>query len=93
MQPVVQKRVKDVVAYNQQHGMIIDEANIMSGLPQRLKGELAVHLHMENLKRVKLLRDMDPSLLYELVLKMQMQMFAPNDMLCRKGELARVCWL
>uniref|UniRef100_A0AC35ERH7 Cyclic nucleotide-binding domain-containing protein n=1 Tax=Panagrolaimus sp. PS1159 TaxID=55785 RepID=A0AC35ERH7_9BILA len=93
VQPVVQKRVKDVVAYNQKYGMIKDEANIMAGLPQRLKGELAVHLHMENLKRVKLLRDCDPSLLYELVLKMEMQMFAPNDMLCRKGELAREMYI
>lgn len=87
---MVQKRVMEVVAYNQKYGKDRDETSTMEALPARLRGEFAVHLHMENLKRVRLLRDCEPNLLYELVLRMEMQMFAPNDMICRKGEIAKV---
>uniref|UniRef100_A0A914DPR2 Cyclic nucleotide-binding domain-containing protein n=1 Tax=Acrobeloides nanus TaxID=290746 RepID=A0A914DPR2_9BILA len=61
----------------------------MTSMPPRLKGELAVHLHMENLKRVELLKNCEPNLLYELVLRLQMQVFSPNDYLCRVGDMAK----
>jgi hypothetical protein len=45
----------------------------MEAVPRRLQGELALHLHMETLKNVELLRDCEPSILYELVLRLTMQ--------------------
>ncbi|KAI1732989.1 cyclic nucleotide-binding domain-containing protein [Ditylenchus destructor] len=85
----IQRRVMDCVGYIQQHAMISDENLIMESIPPRLQGELAVHLHMETLKRVELLAECEPSLLYELVLRLQMHMFAPNDYLCRVGDIAK----
>lgn len=64
----------------------------MESIPPRLQGELAVHLHMETLKKVELLAECEPSLLYELVLRLQMHMFAPNDYLCRVGDIAKVTY-
>ncbi|KAI1726519.1 ion transport protein domain-containing protein [Ditylenchus destructor] len=85
----IQRRVMDCVGYIQQHAMISDENLIMESIPPRLQGELAVHLHMETLKKVELLAECEPSLLYELVLRLQMHMFAPNDYLCRVGDIAK----
>lgn len=62
----------------------------MESIPPRLQGELAVHLHMDTLRRVKLLSDCEANLLYELVLCLQLQMFSPNDFLCRCGDIAKV---
>lgn len=39
----------------------------MESIPPRLQGELAIHLHMETLKKVDLFVGCDESLLYELV--------------------------
>uniref|UniRef100_A0A915E3B8 Cyclic nucleotide-binding domain-containing protein n=1 Tax=Ditylenchus dipsaci TaxID=166011 RepID=A0A915E3B8_9BILA len=85
----IQRRVMDCVGYIQQHAMISDENLIMDSIPPRLQGELAVHLHMDNLRKVELLADCEASLLYELVLRLQMHMFAPNDFLCRSGDVAK----
>uniref|UniRef100_A0A1I8B3P1 FERM domain-containing protein n=1 Tax=Meloidogyne hapla TaxID=6305 RepID=A0A1I8B3P1_MELHA len=46
----------------------------MGTIPPRLRGELAVHLHLENLRQVELFAECEPSLLYELVIRFQMKM-------------------
>lgn len=62
----------------------------MESIPPRLQGELAVHLHMDTLRSVELLSECEANLLYELVLCLQLHMFAPNDFLCRCGDIAKV---
>nr|CAD2178184.1 unnamed protein product [Meloidogyne enterolobii] len=72
------------------HAQIQDEGVAVLGtIPPRLRGELAVHLHLENLRRIELFTECEPSLLYELVIRFTMKMFAPNDFLCRSGDLAK----
>lgn len=65
----------------------------MDSIPRRLQGELALHLHMETLKNVELFRDCDPSILYELVLRLTLHIYGPNDYLCRAGDVAKVNFL
>lgn len=66
--------------------------SVMQALPPQLRGELAAQLHMETLRRVELLADVvESSLLQELVLRLKMSMFAPNDYLCHAGDVAKVC--
>lgn len=38
-----------------------------------------------------LLQDCEPSLLYELVMRLQMHMYLPNDYLCYCGDVAKAC--
>nr|CAD2173065.1 unnamed protein product [Meloidogyne enterolobii] len=86
----MQKRVLDCINYIQRHAQIQDEGVAVLGtIPPRLRGELAVHLHLENLRRIELFTECEPSLLYELVIRFTMKMFAPNDFLCRSGDLAK----
>lgn len=63
---------------------------IIETIPRRLQAELALHLHMETLKNVELLRDCEPNILYELVLRLTMHKYCPNDYLCRSGDVAKV---
>ncbi|KAK6022408.1 cyclic nucleotide-binding domain protein, partial [Ostertagia ostertagi] len=56
-------------------------------LPPRLYGQLAVHIHMETLRRVKLFEDCEPNLLYELILKLELRVYSPLDYVCRKGDV------
>uniref|UniRef100_A0A915NVQ8 Cyclic nucleotide-binding domain-containing protein n=1 Tax=Meloidogyne floridensis TaxID=298350 RepID=A0A915NVQ8_9BILA len=85
----MQKRVLDCINYIQRHAQIQDEGAVLGTIPPRLRGELAVHLHLENLRRIELFTECEPSLLYELVIRFTMKMFAPNDFLCRSGDLAK----
>ncbi|CAD6191566.1 unnamed protein product [Caenorhabditis auriculariae] len=56
-------------------GAQVDEEEIAEFLPPRLYGEIAVEIHMETLKRVKLFENCDPRLLYELILKLQLRVY------------------
>ncbi|CAD5219628.1 unnamed protein product [Bursaphelenchus okinawaensis] len=85
----IQARVMDCVEYIHKNSSFQDESEILSAVPRRLQGELAVHLHMESLKRVSLLKECEPSLLYEFVMHLTMQMYGPNDYLCRVGDVAK----
>uniref|UniRef100_A0AC34Q2V6 Cyclic nucleotide-binding domain-containing protein n=1 Tax=Panagrolaimus sp. JU765 TaxID=591449 RepID=A0AC34Q2V6_9BILA len=67
-----------------------DETTITECLPPRLKGQLAVHIHMETLQKVALFKDCEASLMYELVLKLKLQVFSPGDYVCRKGDIGKV---
>ncbi|KAH7729920.1 cyclic-nucleotide gated cation channel [Aphelenchoides avenae] len=72
--PDIQRRVIDCVSYIKNYGMIRDEQAIVETIPPRLQGELA---------------DCEPSLLYELVMRLQMHMYLPNDYLCYCGDVAK----
>ncbi|KHN75721.1 cGMP-gated cation channel alpha-1 [Toxocara canis] len=91
--PDIQKRVLNCCEYVHDQGITKDESVVLETLPTRLQGQLAVHLHMDTLKRVELLQDCEPGLLYELVLRLQFHMFGPNDYLCRRGELAKEMYI
>lgn len=52
--PEIQSRVISWFGYVWSQGQAIDDDAITSQLPTRLHGELAVHVHLETLKRVKI---------------------------------------
>lgn len=51
----------------------LDENEIMSSLPDKLKAEIAINVHMQTLKQVGIFKDCEPGLLVELVLKLRLQ--------------------
>ncbi|KAI6214154.1 CGMP-gated cation channel alpha-1 [Aphelenchoides besseyi] len=88
--PDIQKRVLDCIGYISKYGMIRDEK---VAVPPRLQGELALHVHMETLKNVELLADCEPSIFYELVLRLTMHMYTPSDYICRYGDVAKEMYI
>ncbi|VDM55857.1 unnamed protein product [Angiostrongylus costaricensis] len=84
----LQKKTVDYFVYSRTHGGgQVDEKEIAKFLPPRLYGQLAVHIHMETLRRVKLFEDCELNLLYELILKLELRVYSPMDDICRKGDV------
>ncbi|GMT34192.1 hypothetical protein PFISCL1PPCAC_25489, partial [Pristionchus fissidentatus] len=73
--------------------MNVDEKAIADFMPPRLYGQLAVHIHMTTLRRVKLFEDCEPALLYELILRLELQVFSAGDYICRKGEVGKEMYI
>ncbi|CAL1261578.1 unnamed protein product [Larinioides sclopetarius] len=71
----------------------LDEDDVTSVLPDKLKAEIAIHVHMETLKRVKVFQDCEPGLLVQLVLKLKLQVFSPGDYICRKGDVGKEMYI
>ncbi|CAH8533348.1 unnamed protein product [Schistosoma bovis] len=69
------------------------EEDSLNALPDKLKAEIAIHVHFDTLKRVSIFKDCDPGLLVELVLKLQLQVFSPGDYICRKGDIGKEMYI
>jgi cyclic nucleotide gated channel len=46
-------------------------------LPDKLKAEIAIHVHLDTLRQVRIFQDCEPGLLEELVLKLRLQVSKP----------------
>ena len=51
----------------------MDEERVLGMLPDKLKAEIATHVHIETLKKVKIFQDCEKGLLTDLVLKLKLQ--------------------
>ncbi|KAL3310080.1 hypothetical protein Ciccas_011360, partial [Cichlidogyrus casuarinus] len=65
---------------------ISDENQIIDDLPDKLKIEIAIHVHLDTLKRVEIFQNTEEGFLSELVVRLRSQLYSPGDFICRKGQ-------
>ncbi|XP_058886367.1 cyclic nucleotide-gated cation channel alpha-3-like isoform X2 [Acipenser ruthenus] len=71
----------------------VDEKEVLKNLPDKLKAEIAINVHLDTLKKVRIFQDCEAGLLIELVLKLRPQVFSPGDYICRKGDIGREMYI
>lgn len=74
-------------------GKSCDEKMVLKNLPDKLKAEIAINVHLETLRKVRIFQDCEAGLLVELVLKLQPQVFSPGDYICKKGDIGREMYI
>ncbi|CAL1534599.1 unnamed protein product, partial [Lymnaea stagnalis] len=89
----MQNHIKRWAEYTWSRTMAIDEANVLQFLPDRLRTEVAIYVHLETLKKVSIFDECEEGLLRELVLKLKPQIFSPGDYICRIGEIGREMYI
>lgn len=67
----------------------IDDNHVLNLLPYKLRAEIAIHVHLDTLKRVEIFQNTEAGFLNELVLKLKPVLFSPGDYICRKGEVGK----
>ena len=85
----LQGRVVSWLDYMWSTKQSLDQHEVLSKLPDKIRAEIAVNVHLATLRRVQVFADCEPGLLKELVLKLRSQVFSPGDYICRKGEMGR----
>ncbi|XP_057369918.1 cyclic nucleotide-gated olfactory channel-like [Daphnia carinata] len=70
-----------------------DEEKSVGGLPDKLKAEIAIHVHLDTLKRVEIFQNTEAGFLCELVLRLRPVLFSPGDYICRKGEVGKEMYI
>ena len=71
----------------------LDEQEILQSLPDKLKAEIAIHVHFETLRQVAIFEECEAGLLEELVLKLKPQVYSPGDYICRKGDIGKEMYI
>ncbi|XP_005815887.1 cyclic nucleotide-gated channel rod photoreceptor subunit alpha-like [Xiphophorus maculatus] len=71
----------------------VDEREVLKYLPDKLRAEIAINVHLDTLKKVRIFADCEAGLLVELVLKLQPQVFSPGDYICKKGDIGREMYI
>ncbi|KAI6180982.1 Cyclic nucleotide-binding domain-containing protein [Aphelenchoides besseyi] len=71
----------------------INDQQALDVLPTKLQAEIAMHVHFETLRKVRIFQDCEAGLLAELVLKLQLQVYSPRDFVCRKGDIGREMYI
>ncbi|XP_054695786.1 cyclic nucleotide-gated olfactory channel isoform X2 [Grus americana] len=71
----------------------VDEREVLKNLPGKLRAEIAINVHLETLKKVRIFQDCEAGLLVELVLKLHLQVFSPGDYICRKGDIGKEMYI
>ncbi|KAK9512136.1 hypothetical protein O3M35_000628 [Rhynocoris fuscipes] len=70
-----------------------DEEKAVSCLPDKLKAEIAINVHLDTLKRVEIFQNTEAGFLRELVLRLRPVLFSPGDFICRKGEVGKEMYI
>uniref|UniRef100_A0A6Q2YI10 Cyclic nucleotide-binding domain-containing protein n=1 Tax=Esox lucius TaxID=8010 RepID=A0A6Q2YI10_ESOLU len=71
----------------------VDEQEVLKNLPNKLQAEIAINVHLETLKKVRIFQDCEAGLLVELVLKLRPQVYSPGDYICRKGDIGKEMYI
>lgn len=71
----------------------MDEREVLKYLPDKLRAEIAINVHLDTLKKVRIFADCEAGLLVELVLKLQPQVYSPGDYICKKGDIGREMYI
>lgn len=67
--------------------------NLSFFLLAKLKAEIAIHVHLDTLKRVEIFQNTEAGFLCALVLRLKPVLFSPSDYVCRKGEIGKEMYI
>uniref|UniRef100_A0A3B5PR21 Cyclic nucleotide gated channel subunit alpha 2 n=1 Tax=Xiphophorus maculatus TaxID=8083 RepID=A0A3B5PR21_XIPMA len=90
---VLEQRVIRWFDYLWTNQKTVDEQEVLRSLPNKLRAEIAINVHLDTLKKVRIFQDCEAGLLVELVLKLRPQVFSPGDYICRKGDVGKEMYI
>uniref|UniRef100_A0AC34QSX1 Cyclic nucleotide-binding domain-containing protein n=1 Tax=Panagrolaimus sp. JU765 TaxID=591449 RepID=A0AC34QSX1_9BILA len=89
----LEKRVIKWFDYLWDNKQNLNDKQTLQVLPDKLQAEIAMHVHFETLRKVRIFQDCEAGLLAELVLNLKLQVFSPGDYICRKGDIGREMYI
>ncbi|KAM4697250.1 cyclic nucleotide-gated channel alpha-4 [Discoglossus pictus] len=89
----LRKKVISWYQHLQINKKMTNENKILQNLPEKLRVEVAVSVHMSTLSKVQIFQHCEKGLLEELVLKLNPQVYSPGEYVCMKGDIGREMYI
>ena len=89
----LQHRVIKFYNYMWTNGHPISNESVLASLPEKLRAEIGIYVHMDTLKKVAFFERCETSLLSDLVLCLKPQIYLPGDYVCRKGDVGHEMYI
>ena len=89
----LQHRVIKFYNYMWTNGHPISNESVLASLPEKLRAEIGIYVHMDTLKKVAFFERCETSLLSDLVLCLKTQIYLPGDYVCRKGDVGHEMYI
>ncbi|XP_040564387.1 cyclic nucleotide-gated channel beta-1-like [Lepeophtheirus salmonis] len=83
------KRVKEWCNYTWTTQKSFDEKDILGFLPQKLQTDIALDIHFDIVRKVKLFEGCDPRLLRDITQRLKPMIFLPGDYICKEGDVGK----
>ena len=89
----LQRRVLRWFEFVRDHKSFADDSNLLTMLPDSLRMEIQVHVHLETLRRVSIFADCERGFLRRLVLQLRQEHFGVGDFVCYQGDVGREMYI
>ena len=89
----LQHRVIKFYNYMWTNGHPINNDSVLASLPEKLRAEIGIYVHMDTLKKVAFFERCETSLLSDLVLCLTTEIYLPGDYVCRKGDVGHEMYI
>ncbi|KAI2806165.1 cyclic nucleotide gated channel beta 1 [Blomia tropicalis] len=89
----LQKRVRFWLNFTWDLQKTFNEDEILKVLPLKSRTDISLSVHYQTLARVELFKNIDRSVLRDLVLKLRPILFLPGDYVCKKGDVGHEMYI
>lgn len=93
VRPKLQKRVRFWFKFTWDLQKTFNELEILRKLPLKMRTDLLLSIYSQTLSRVDLFKNINRSVLRDLVLKFEPILFLPGDYVCRKGDVGHEMYI
>uniref|UniRef100_A0A8C6VML7 Cyclic nucleotide gated channel subunit beta 1 n=1 Tax=Naja naja TaxID=35670 RepID=A0A8C6VML7_NAJNA len=89
----VQNRIKTWYEYTWQSQGMLDESELLTQLPEKMKLDIAIDVNYSIVSKVPLFQGCDRQMIFDMLKRLRSVVYLPNDYVCKKGEIGREMYI
>uniref|UniRef100_A0A3Q3F439 Cyclic nucleotide-gated cation channel beta-1-like n=1 Tax=Labrus bergylta TaxID=56723 RepID=A0A3Q3F439_9LABR len=89
----VQNRVKTWYNYTWQSQGMLDEQELLTQLPDKMRLDIAVDVNYSIVSKVPLFQGCDRQMIFDMLKSLRSVVYLPGDYVCKKGEVGREMYI
>ncbi|XP_056138382.1 uncharacterized protein LOC130114538 [Lampris incognitus] len=89
----VQNRVKTWYNYTWQSQGMLDEQELLTQLPDKMRLDIAIDVNYSIVSKVPLFQGCDRQMIFDMLKRLRSVVYLPGDYVCKKGEVGREMYI